>query len=204
MNILLISASHRVESESIRVTYFLEKLLKKDCPENLSTEILNLAKEELPFWDENFWPNGEIWKKTWPAVKKKIAEADAFVFVVPEWHGSVPSRFRNLLLLAGPQEMGNKPALIIAISAARGGAFPVLELRSTCGKNSRFFYIPEQLIVRDCKTMFQGETPASEDDRYLRERASYCLRLLTAYAQALAPIRKDFISSFKDFPNGMS
>ncbi len=205
MKVLIISASHRPKSESLRVSQFLARTLSEIAdPHKPSTSILNLAESELEFWDESFWSGGEKWAKSWPPVRKSLAEADAFIFVVPEWHGSVPSRFKNLLLLAGPKEMGHKPALIVTLSSSRGGALPVSELRASTAKNARFFYLPEQLIVRQCQDFFKGDESSSQEDTYLRERAQYCLKLLVSYASAVAELRKEYVGSFETYPNGMS
>jgi hypothetical protein len=94
--------------------------------------------------------------------------------------------------------------LLVAVSAANGGAYPIAELRMNSGKNTRACYIPEHLIVRRVTEVFNDpEVPANEEDALLRRRASYALRVLAEYAIALRPLRSGPLSDTRSFPHGM-
>ena len=132
-----------------------------------------------------------------------MRRADGFVIIAPEWAGMVPPGLKNLLLFAGPKEVGHKPAMIVAVSASRGGSYPVNELRTSGYKNSRLVYIPEHVLIHDVNDMLSGATPASDRDAWLRRRIEFADRILLEYAKALAPIRTSGLTEHADFPYGM-
>lgn len=201
MKISLISGSHRSKSESARVTKYIEKRVKNLL--SADTYRFELKDNPLPLWDESFWDDGEVWQECWFPIAKEFQSSDAFVWVVPEWNGMLPSGIINLLHLCGHKEVGHKPALIVTVSGSRNGAYPVSQMRMSTTKNNRMLYIPEHIIVRDVPKMLASEAAANEDDQYLRDRIDYCLKLLGQYAVALRQVRESNVIDYSSFPNGM-
>ncbi|WP_141731453.1 NADPH-dependent FMN reductase [Oligoflexus tunisiensis] len=201
MKITILNGSSRKKSQSGKVARYIEERLRGQA--GLSTWFLSLENNPLPMWDESIWEDAPMWTKVWNPIKAELQSSDAFIFVVPEWSGMVPPQVKNFFLLCTHQELGHKPALIVAISASRGGAYPVNELRISSYKNTRLLYIPEHCIVRDVERMFNGPTPESEDDKYLRGRLDYCLTLLQAYGRSMKELRATGVVDHKAFPNGM-
>lgn len=201
MKYAIISGSSRAKSESLKISKYLEKELQQTSGN--STYLLNLEGNPIPIWDEGIYSNDEKFQKAWTPVAKELESADAIIIVCPEWHGAVPAAVRNVLQLATVKEFGHKPALIVTVSGFVGGAYPVSELRMSGYKNSRLCYIPEQLIVRHAPKTFNGDTMESQDDAYLRARATYCLNLLAEYAKALKLVRNSGVIDHKTYPNGM-
>jgi NAD(P)H-dependent FMN reductase len=204
MHIVLISGSHRVNSQSLRVTKYLAARLEKLEP-GTSTDIIALTGNPLPLWDESFMQKdgqSDLQKK-WEPYKKRLQVADGFVVTSPEWHGMVPAGLKNFFLFCSPKEVGHKPALITTVSASRNGAYPVDELRISSYKNSRICYIPEQIIVRDAATIFVGDTPSGKEDEFLHDRADFALRVLVDYTKALKPVRDNPALWEKKYSSGM-
>jgi azobenzene reductase len=201
LKITILNGSSRKLSQSGKVARFIDAKLREQA--GLSTYLLSLENNPLPMWDESIWDNAEMWTKTWGPIKTELQNSDAFIFVVPEWSGMVPPAVKNFFLLCTHQELGHKPALIVTISSSRGGAYPVTELRISSYKNTRLLYIPEHLIVRDAEKMFNGASPESEDDKYLRFRLDYCIKLLQAYGRSMKELRATGVVDHKTFPNGM-
>ena len=201
MKISVISGSHRNESQSGRITDYItervKSLLKANCFQ------FKLAGNPLPLWDEGVWQDDPKWKNVWSPLAKEFQSSDGFVFVVPEWHGMVPSGVKNLFLLASNKEFGHKPGLIITVSASQNGAYPVSELRSSSTKNNRLVYIPDHVILRDAENIFKGSKPESDSDKYLRERTDYSLKILREYCVAMKPIRESGVVDFDKYGNGM-
>lgn len=200
MKITILNGSSRKQSQSGKIARFIDSNLRARA--GVSTYYLSLENNPLPLWDESIWDDAPTWK-IWDPIKAELQSSDAFIFVVPEWSGMVPPAVKNFFLLCSHQELGHKPALIVAVSSSRGGAYPVNELRISSYKNTRLLYLPEHFIIRDVEKMFNGETPASEDDKYLRLRLDYCLNLLQAYGKSMKEIRSSGIIDHKAFPNGM-
>jgi NAD(P)H-dependent FMN reductase len=200
LKITILNGSSRKQSQSGKISRFIDASLR--TKPGVSTYYLNLENNPLPMWDESIWQDTPEWK-VWNPIKAELQSSDAFIFVVPEWSGMVPPAAKNFFLLCSHQELGHKPALIVAVSSSRGGSYPVSELRISSYKNTRLLYLPEHFIIRDVEKMFNGDTPADEDDKYLRLRLDYCLNLLQAYGKSLKEIRASGIIDHKTFPNGM-
>jgi len=202
VHIVIVVGSHRKDSQSSRVGAYIAKDLARVDPA-VTVDTIDLTGNPLPLWDESLWQGDSGLATLWKPYRDRMRKADGFVIISPEWAGMVPPGLKNLLLFAGPKEVGHKPALIVAVSAARGGSYPVNELRTSGYKNSRLVYIPEHVLVQDVADVLQGETPASDRDAWLRRRIEFAERILLEYAKALAPIRASGLTEHADFPYGM-
>jgi NAD(P)H-dependent FMN reductase len=202
MKIAIISGSHRPESQSGRVARYIERRLTSKFSLQ-ETYLLDLGRTALPLWDEDAWKPSEEFVQSWSPVSAELKTAEGFVFVSPEWAGMVPAALKNFFLLCNKGELAHKPALIVAVSASRGGAYPIAELRMSSYKNTYVCYIPDHLIVRDVATAFVGEEPQSKDDERIRARADYAVGVLLAYAKAFGPIRASGVINLAAYPYGM-
>lgn len=202
MHIVIVVGSHRTGSQSRRVgDYIADDLLRIDP--HVTVDTIDLAGNPLPLWDESIWREGSELAALWKPFRDRMRKADGFVVIAPEWAGMVPPALKNLLLFAGPKEVGHKPALAVAVSAARGGSYPVNELRTSGYKNNRLVYLPEHVLVQDVADVLVGDAPASDRDAWLRKRIEFADRLLLDYARALGPIRASGRTDHADFPYGM-
>ncbi len=200
MNLTIISGSHRSNSQSARISHIMKKRV-----EELSlfdeVNVLDLANNPLPLWDESIWEGSDEWKALLAPWRATLKASDAFIVVTPEWHGMVPAALKNFFLIFGAIQLGHKPALITSISSNIGGTYPVQELRSSSYKNNRICYIPEHLILRNVESLLTGEN--SEEDKYYSARIDYNLNLLTEYSKGLALVRNSGAVDHKTWPNGM-
>ena len=202
MQIAIVVGSHRKESQSSRVGAYIASDLARIDP-SVTVDTIDLAGNPLPLWDESVWQGDSALSALWKPYRDRMRRADGFVIIAPEWAGMVPPGLKNLLLFAGPKEVGHKPAMIVAVSASRGGSYPVNELRTSGYKNSRLVYIPEHVLIHDVNDMLLGATPASDRDAWLRRRIEFADRILLEYAKALTPIRTSGLTEHADFPYGM-
>ena len=204
MKITIISGSHRLDSQSRKVADHIQKtLLKEELADE--AEVFSLEGNPLPLWDEGIWNADPEWEERLAPLRKLLRASDGFVVVSPEWHGQVPAGLKNFFLIAGKNEVGHKPALIVTVSSADGGAYPVAELRMSSYKNNRILYIPEQVIVRHVEKVL-NEHPDDNDpdaDGYFRERILWSLKVLRAYAEALGPVRESGVTVHEKFGFGM-
>ena len=199
MIISIISASHRIDSQSKKVSDSLNNNLLNLDP-NLETFFLDLAISSLPFWSPDK-KNGEgIWGKTWNSISEKLQSSDGFILVVPEYGGMATPVAKNLFLLCGNGEFSHKPGLIVSVSSGNGGAYPIAELRSSSYKNTHIMWIPENIIIRNVEEFNPGNH-GNNIPEWLDNRIDYVLKLFIAYADNMKPLRK--IINRKDFGNGM-
>jgi NAD(P)H-dependent FMN reductase len=203
VKIAIISGSHRNPSQSEKVARHIEKTLQQE--QGVETWLYALADNPLPLWDQSLWEDNPDWNERLAPIREQLASSDGFVIVSPEWHGQVPSGLKNFFLLFNRFELGHKPALLVAVSSADGGAYPVAELRMSSYKNNRICYIPEQLIVRNVEKVLNDNAEDNDQaaDSYFRERISWSLGILKAYADAMKPMRETAQLHHDKFGNGM-
>ena len=98
-----------------------------------SVEVLDLKDYQLPMFAEAVSPSQVSGEYSKPEVNKwaqKIAEADGFIFVVPEYNHGYPSSLKNNIDYLH-KEWINKPLCIVAYGSA-GGARSAEQLREVC------------------------------------------------------------------------
>jgi NAD(P)H-dependent FMN reductase len=203
VKISIISGSHRNPSQSEKVARHIEKTLQQE--QGVDTWLYTLADNPLPLWDQSLWEDNPEWNERLAPIREQLKSSDGFVIVSPEWHGQVPAGLKNFFLLFNRFELGHKPAMIVTVSSADGGAYPVAELRMSSYKNNRICYIPEHVIVRHVENVL-NDKPADnnpEADSYFRERISWSLGILKAYAEAMKPLRETAQVHHDKFGNGM-
>jgi len=199
MKISIIAASHRTDSESKRISKFIENNIVK-LKTNLEVFSLDLANTGLPLWSPDKKNGKGIWGETWNSISKNLDSSDGFILIVPEYGGMATPIAKNLFLLCGNGEFAHKPGLILSVSSGNGGAYPVAELRSTSYKNTHIMWIPENLIIRNVEEFNPGNHGKNIPE-WLDKRIDYVLKLFIAYADNMKPLRK--IINRKDFGNGM-
>ena len=135
----------------------------------------------------------------------KIKKSDGIIIVAPEWGGMVPGGLKNFLLYVTSQHAAHKPCLLVGVSASKGGAYPIAELRMSGYKNNRMVYIPDHLIVRNVESVMNSSTPEKDnaEDAYIQKRAHYSLEVLEAYTYALRTMREGHVLLNKEYPFGM-
>ncbi len=205
MKLGIICGSHRPVSESGKIARHIEKQLKAQgvCS---ATWLYDLGGNPLPLWDEGIWSGDPAWQKTLEPLSEQVKSCDGFVIVCPEYHGMVPAGLKNFLLMwAGGGELAHKPALIVTVSVADGGSYPVAELRMSSYKNNRLCYLPEHLIIRNVESVFNEDSTKNNASAqpYFDDRLEYCLNLLGEYAAAFQKIRASGKASLENYSSGM-
>ncbi len=202
MKISIVSGSHRDPSQSEKVARHVESALQQ---QSVDTWLYVLANNPLPLWDQGLWEDNPEWNERLAPIREQLVSSDGFVIVSPEWHGQVPAGLKNFFLMFNRFELGHKPAMIVTVSSADGGAYPVAELRMSSYKNNRICYIPEHVIVRNVEKILNAnpEDNDQDADAYFRERIEWALGILKGYAGALKPMRESVQIHHEKFGNGM-
>ena len=202
MKIGIISGSHRQNSQSSKIAHYFERQIESKGKESW---IFELAGNPLPLWDEQVWEKSEHWESLLNPIRGELASCDGFIIISPEWHGQVPAGLKNFFLLFGKNELGHKAALLTAVSAGSGGAYPIAELRMSSYKNNRICYIPEHLIIRDVEKVLneKSEDNDQRSDTFYRERINWTLDILFEYTSALSKVRNSGVIDTDKFNNGM-
>ena len=199
MKISIISASHRINSQSKKISDLLHNNLLNN-KSGLEIFSLDLAVASLPLWSPEKKNGKGVWGQTWGSISDSLIQSDGFIFVVPEYGGMATPSAKNLFLLCGNGELSHKPGLIVSVSSGNGGAYPITELRSSSYKNTHIMWIPENIIIRNVEDF----NPGNHGDKipeWLDNRIDYVLELLLAYVSNMKPLRE--LINRKDFGNGM-
>ena len=193
MNLLIISASQRTESQSAKVAEYLA---------NSSTQFskvrhIELCKQRLPLWD------GEESSKTndnndWLALNSQLQTMDALILITPEWGGTASPLLKNLLMMSDAADSGHKPVLLVSVVNGISGAYPIAELRMNAFSNNKLVAIPDHLIIRNVEEILntadeanlQQASAITARDKRIRHRIGYSLHTLLHYGQAMKSLRE--------------
>jgi NAD(P)H-dependent FMN reductase len=201
MKTQIISGSHRADSQSMRVARYIQSRIQGMGG---LAEITDLSHNALPLWDEGMWSGDAKWASLWNPIAEKLKAADSLIVISPEYAGMAAPALKNFFLFCGGDLVSHKPALLVSVtSSLTNGSYPVSELRASGYKNSHLLYLPENLIIREVEKVFHGDSPASVNDEYLRQRLDYDLKLLSEYEKALKPIRTSGMIQHETYPFGM-
>jgi len=202
MKYFILSGSHRAEAQSLKVANYARSVLTREHA-GAEVYLLSLSGNPLPLWDE---ASGGAPDALWDPISAELKAADALVIISPEWSGMATPGVKNFLLNCTAGEVGHKPALIVTVSASRGGSYPVAELRMSGYKNNRLAWLPEHVIVHHVEQNFtvpDGAAEISKEDALIRKRLRYALRLLEEYGKALKQVRASGVVDHKTFRSGM-
>ena len=202
MKFFVLSGSHRAEAQTLKVANYVKSALTR---EHAGAEVFlySLSGNPLPLWDE---ATGGAPDALWDPISAELKAADALVVATPEWSGMATPGVKNFLLNCTADEIGHKPALIVTVSATRGGSYPVAELRMSGYKNNRLAWIPEHVIIHHAEQNFNAPDEApdlAKEDATIRKRLRYALRLLEEYGKALRQVRASGVIDHKTFKSGM-
>ena len=202
MKIGIISGSTRQKKpQSAKVAKFVQNL---ELQAGHSTYLLDLSVTPIKYWDETFWSDYANFDANWSVASHELHSCDALIIVAPEWNGMLPPALSNIFHLATKGELANKPALIISVSAAINGVYPIAQLRLNSYKNTFINYLPEHVIIRNVNSVLNDlEVVETEEDKNIRERLSYSLKILAVYAEGFVSIRNSEIIKNNPFPYGM-
>ena len=196
MNLVLISASQRTQSQSAKVAEYLAN----NSGQFSSVRHIELCKQRLPMWD------GEEMSKQqddsdWLAINAQLQAMDALILITPEWGGTASPLLKNLLMMAQATDIGHKPVLLVSVVNGISGAYPIAELRMNAFSNNKLVAIPDHLIIRNVEEILNTvnaedsleasleDSAITRRDKSIRHRIGYSLHTLFYYSQAMKTLR---------------
>ncbi len=193
MNLLIISASQRTQSQSAKVAEYIAETGGQFNEINH----IELCKQRLPMWDGEQSSKENV-ASDWLTINQKLKNADALILITPEWGGTASPLLKNLLMMADATDIGHKPVLIVSVVNGISGAYPVAELRMNAFSNNKLVAIPDHLIIRNVEEILNTMNKGSQQkgnvitrrDRSIRHRIGYSLHTLLHYSQAMKSLRE--------------
>jgi len=138
--VAVLVGSLRKESISLKVAHALESL----APDRLKLGVVEIG--DLPLYNPDL---EEKVPPAWAAFRRKVSDADAVVFVTPEYNRSVPSVLKNAIDVGsrpyGKSVYSGKPAAVVSISPGALAGF---------GANH---HLRQSLVFLDMPAMQQPE-----------------------------------------------
>lgn len=132
ITLYVITGSTRPGRFNIQPTNWIYTLAKEQI--NTAVKLIDLATINLPFYNEPKTPKSKEYHydytKAW---SKKIALADGFIFVTPEYNHSYSGVLKNAIDYLF-YEWNNKPVSFVSYGATAGGARAVEHLRGVVGE----------------------------------------------------------------------
>jgi NAD(P)H-dependent FMN reductase len=193
MNLLIISASQRTQSQSAKVAKYITATSSQFSEINH----IELCKKRLPMWDgEDSSKQGA--DSDWLDINSQLQTMDALVLITPEWGGTASPLLKNLLMMADATDIGHKPVLIVSVVNGISGAYPIAELRMNAFSNNKLVAIPDHLIIRNVEEILntinkddqQKDEAITRRDKSMRHRIGYSLHTLLHYSQAMKSLRE--------------
>lgn len=200
MQICILSGSHRDASNSLKCANYLAEQLKQ---QQVEAVVLDLNHLELDIWSADFWSASSQEVAQWQEFSKILSQSDGFIVVAPEYGGMVPPLLKNFLLKCSGKETGNKPVMLVGVSAGVGGTYPLVEMRNNAFKNNHMCVIPQAVILRKAGECLNGDTAENETDQRSRDALAYAVQHLLAYAEALSLVREKSITDYQKYPYGV-
>ncbi|WP_266364319.1 NAD(P)H-dependent oxidoreductase [Tellurirhabdus rosea] len=139
MKTVIMSASPRAQSGSLRVAHFLEKILKEH--ETTEVSVVSFEHYDVPLVGQGQLDPDNLtdFQQT---VLNAWKEADLVFFLVPEYNWTTSPQLLNLLHQAGGPKFAhlfdNKVFAVAGTSGARGGRVPALEVTTVLNKLINF------------------------------------------------------------------
>ncbi|KAF9205979.1 hypothetical protein CPC16_003988 [Podila verticillata] len=139
LNIALVTCSTRNPRVNPFITSYVHSILAAIAPDHITLQILDIAEQSLPLYDEPAIPSQlpatdptpyyqQEHTRQWSA---KVRAYDAFVFVTPQYNWSVPASLKNALDYLFYEWKG-KPAAIVSYGG-HGGNKAADHLRGILG-----------------------------------------------------------------------
>ena len=118
----VISGTNRPDSNSIIIANSCLELLKK---QNVETQLFSLRslKEDFVF-KEMYDGHSASYKEI---VSKYIANADKFIFVIPEYHGGFPGILKSFMDTLDYRSLAGKKAGLVGVASGHAGALRPLD-----------------------------------------------------------------------------
>ena len=186
--LLVLSGSTQPESQSLKVAQAVCGYLKS---RGGAADLVDLHTLNLPFVGAT--PADQNWRLKWQKTQKICQEAAGLVIISPEYNGGPSPAILNFMLYI-KDELRHKPALLVGVSAGRGGAYPIAALRQNGCKDTGYVVLPESVIVSQVNACLNDRSlDLNEDlkpaDLEVRQALRAQLHFLQRYAASLQALR---------------
>lgn len=152
MRVAILLGSARAGRQSHKVAYYLEKNLKE---RGIETDLIDLAKDSLPILEERVGHHPQLPEKI-QNISDRLNEADALLFVTPEYHGSFSGALKNALDYFWA-EFHKKPIGVAAVSSGKMGGINASTQLQHVILSLGAYPLPLKLLVPEIHSTFNDD-----------------------------------------------
>jgi NAD(P)H-dependent FMN reductase len=185
LNLLVIVASTRPGRVGLPVSRWFVDVAKDHG--GFHVTVADLAEENLPLLDEPYHPKRRDYQnehtRRW---SEKVAAADAFVFVQPEYNYGIGAALKNALDYLH-HEWNYKPASVVSYGGVSAGTRASMALQGAA-YSLKMFMIPESVNIPFVRNFLVDEEFQAND--VMTGAAATMLDELSRVATALQPLRQ--------------
>ncbi len=163
------------------------KALAALAPAGLQLEIVEIG--QLPLYNQDY---DDAPPAAWVAFREKVREADAVLFVTPEYNRSVPAALKNAIDVAsrpfGQNAWNGKPGAVISVSVGAIGGFGANHhLRQSCVFLNVFLIQQPEVYLGGVATLFDKE--GNITDERTRMLLKNFIESFAAWIDVLKPVK---------------
>lgn len=180
LSLALVLGTARVGRRSEHVARWAQREL--ELWPNVRTEMLDLAEFRLPNLEERNDQSPD-YPDDARRFRKRLAQADAVLFIAPEYKNSYPGTLKNALDYLAPDALRRKPVGIITVSSGVLGGVNCLAQLRLVSLALGGLPIPDHVLVANVHEAFDDQGRCLRDQ--LPDRLRDFLAELLWYAEAL-------------------
>lgn len=165
-NVVLVVGSARIQRETHKVANYLEQTLRQH---NVLVNIVDLKKTPLPIMEERYelieHESAEVHE-----IAKKLKDANAIVFISPEYTGTVSGVLKNAIDYFA-RLMNGKPIGVVTTSNGKLGGISASHQMQHIILSMNAFPMPYKLLVSEIANAFdENLNPIREDIKITTHR----------------------------------
>jgi NAD(P)H-dependent FMN reductase len=183
LRLAIILGSTRTKRQGEKVALWF--VAQAESTGTFAIDFIDLAQVDLDPVQSSHHPKRGEYSPGVTAFANRIAAADAFVLVTPEYNHGYPASLKRALD-AVYAEWNGKPAAIVSYGGVSGGIRAAEQLRTVLAE-LRVADVRESVAIPRVGHTFHGDTPP--DDPALDAAAQHLLAELRWWAEALAAQR---------------
>ena len=191
MVLKIIIASVRPGRAGKPIGDWFTKIAKKN--KSFDVEVIDLAKINLPLLDEPELPRLQKYtKKHTKEWSKIIDEADAFIFVTPEYNFGYPPSLKNAIDYLH-YEWGYKPLSFVSYGGISGGTRSVQQLKQIVTALNMMPIF--EAVVIPMYIQYLNKTKRFVGNENLKQSAKIMINKLYLWAKYMKPLREEIHKS---------
>jgi len=188
LNLQIINASTRSGRSGHLVSEWFFEFARRHG--NFDIQLIDLAEVGLPLFDEPRHPRLGQYEhahtKAWSAI---VEQADAYVFVTPEYDHAPPASLVNALQYL-VHEWAYKPVGFVSYGGVSGGTRSV-QMTKPIVTALKMMPIPEAVVIPLFTQYIDSDTGTFDPGEVQEKAAGVMLDELLRWAQALRPLRTE-------------